>query len=158
MAAFRGIIEVVSEDYLAARRRHGMHVEVTRPASSGTCATGSLAKERRINMKWETSSYIPETRKASVFLERPLRDGDAYDEQPKRAEEVSESVEPPSESTLDHERAQQLIIEQARTLLPPSVANALADHLLTCDRCFRFAQDVAHQERQSGKHKAAPHK
>lgn len=109
-------------------------------------------------MKRETSSYITYTRKTSVFLERPPRDEDAYGEQLDDVEEVGESVEPPSETTLDHERAQQLILEQARTLLPPNVANALADHLLTCDRCFRFAQDVAHQERQSGKHKAAPHK
>lgn len=108
-------------------------------------------------MKRETSSYMTETHKISSFLEHPSRDGDAY-EWPEGAEEVSESVDLPSEATLDHERAQQLIIEQAQTLLPPNVANALADHLLTCDRCFRFAQDVAHQERQSGKHKAAPHK
>lgn len=55
---------------------------------------------------------------------------------------------------IDHERARQLILDQAHRLLPPDEANALADHLLTCDRCFRFAQDVAHQERQSGKHQA----
>ena len=109
-------------------------------------------------MKWETSSYISETRKKSLFMEHSLREGDAISERPKGAEEVSDSAEVPFEATLSHERAQQLIIEQAQTLLPPTVADALADHLLTCDRCFRFAQDVAHQERQSGKHKAAPHK
>lgn len=109
-------------------------------------------------MKRATSSYITETHKSSSFLEHPLRDGDAISERSMGAEEVSESVDLPSEATLDHERAQQLIIEQAQTLLPPNIANALADHLLTCDRCFRFAQDIAHQERQSGKHKAAPRK
>ena len=57
-------------------------------------------------------------------------------------------------STIDHERARELIQEQTRRLLPPQEANALADHLLVCDRCFRYAQDVAHQERQSGKHSA----
>lgn len=57
---------------------------------------------------------------------------------------------------LDHERAQRLIVEQTQHLLPPAAANALADHLFACDRCFRFAQDIAHQERQSGKHKALP--
>ena len=107
-------------------------------------------------MKWETSSYIDETRKDSLFLERPPRDELIHGGQSEGAGEVSESVETFSEAVLDHERAQQLIMEQAQTLLPPNVANALADHLLTCDRCFRFAQDVAHQERQSGKHKAAP--
>ena len=57
-------------------------------------------------------------------------------------------------STIDHERARELIQEQTRRLLPPQEANALADHLLVCDRCFRYAQDVAHQERQSSKHSA----
>lgn len=115
-------------------------------------------------MKWETSSYMTdmtETRRASMasaFLERPRRDNGDYGEHPEMVGPVSESVDLPSETTLTHERAQQLIVEQAQSLLPPTVANALADHLLTCDRCFRFAQDVAHQERQSGKHKAAPHK
>lgn len=55
---------------------------------------------------------------------------------------------------IDHARARELIVEQTQRLLPASEANALADHLLECDRCFRFAQDVAHQERQSGKHNA----
>ena len=55
---------------------------------------------------------------------------------------------------IDHERARQLVLDQANRLLPPDEANALADHLLACDKCFRFAQDVAHQERQSGKHQA----
>jgi hypothetical protein len=57
-------------------------------------------------------------------------------------------------ATIDHERARELIQEQTRRLLPPQEANALADHLLVCDRCYRYAQDVAHQERQSGKHSA----
>lgn len=55
---------------------------------------------------------------------------------------------------ISHERARQLILDQSQRLLPPDEANALADHLLTCDKCFRFAQDIAHQERQSGKHQA----
>ncbi|MGO8946614.1 MAG: hypothetical protein ACLQUY_02900 [Ktedonobacterales bacterium] len=59
-------------------------------------------------------------------------------------------------SAIDHDRAYELIDEQTRRLLPPHEANALADHLLVCDRCFRYAQDVAHQERQSSKHSAVP--
>ncbi|HLZ24442.1 MAG TPA: hypothetical protein VKQ30_20195, partial [Ktedonobacterales bacterium] len=55
---------------------------------------------------------------------------------------------------IDHARARELILEQNQRLLPASEANALADHLLECDRCFRYAQDVAHEERQSGKHNA----
>src|SRR5215472_5411508 len=57
-------------------------------------------------------------------------------------------------TAIDHDRAHELINEQTRRLLPPQEANALADHLLVCDRCFRYAQDIAHQERQSGKHNA----
>lgn len=109
-------------------------------------------------MKWETPSSIHETRKSSIFLERPPRDELIHGGQSEGAGEVSESAGASSEAILDHERAQQLIMEQAQALLPPNVANALADHLLTCDRCFRFAQDMAHQERQSGKHKAVPNK
>ncbi len=59
--------------------------------------------------------------------------------------------------SISHERAHELVDEQTHRLLPPQDANALADHLLVCDRCFRYAQDVAHQERQSGKHSAIPH-
>ena|SRR5215469_1746973 len=59
-------------------------------------------------------------------------------------------------ASIGHDRARELINEQTRRLLPPQEANALADHLLVCDRCFRYAQDIAHQERQSGKHSAIP--
>ena len=54
------------------------------------------------------------------------------------------------ETMISHERARELVVEQTRRLLPPQDANSLAD------RCFRYAQDVAHQERQSGKHSAMP--
>ena len=64
-----------------------------------------------------------------------------------------EEVEAPA-AEIDHALARQLILDQSQRLLPPDEANALADHLLVCDKCFRFAQDVAHQERQSGKHQA----
>lgn len=67
-------------------------------------------------------------------------------------DEESGATQPAQE--IDHERARQLILDQSHRLLPPDEANALADHLLTCDKCFRFAQDIAHQERQSGKHQA----
>ncbi len=49
---------------------------------------------------------------------------------------------------VTHERARQLILEQAHRLLPPAEANALADHLLVCDPCYRFAQDAAARERR----------
>ena len=67
---------------------------------------------------------------------------------------VGEEEMPVGPITIDHARARELILEQKQRLLPASEANALADHLLECDRCFRYAQDVAHQERQSGKHNA----
>jgi hypothetical protein len=73
--------------------------------------------------------------------------------------EESTGEETPSQfpaAAIGHDRARELINEQTRRLLPPQEANALADHLLVCDRCFRYAQDVAHQERQSGKHSAIP--
>lgn len=69
-------------------------------------------------------------------------------------EEPGDSQTPAARATIDHARARALILEQTQRLLPASEANALADHLLECDRCFRYAQDVAHQERQSGKHNA----
>lgn len=50
---------------------------------------------------------------------------------------------------LTHERARDLITAQTVGLLPPAEANALADHLLICDACYRFAQDVAAQRRNT---------
>ena len=70
------------------------------------------------------------------------------------AEEAGDGETATVRGTIDHARARELILEQTHRLLPASEANALADHLLECDRCFRYAQDVAHQERQSGKHNA----
>ena len=70
------------------------------------------------------------------------------------SEGAGDGEKPAGPATIDHARARELILEQTQRLLPPSEANALADHLLACDRCFRYAQDVAHQERQSGKHNA----
>jgi hypothetical protein len=59
------------------------------------------------------------------------------------------SDEPPlNRDGVTHERARQLILEQAHRLLPPAEANALADHLLICDPCYRFAQDAAARERR----------
>ncbi len=49
---------------------------------------------------------------------------------------------------IAHARARHLIVEQANRLLPPADANALADHLLVCDPCYRFAQDEAAKERK----------
>jgi hypothetical protein len=79
-----------------------------------------------------------------------------FREEPTPREGVPAEIPDESTQGIDHERARQLILMQTERLLPPLEANALADHLLECDRCFRFAQDIAHQERQSGKHKAAP--
>jgi hypothetical protein len=80
-------------------------------------------------------------------------DQETLDKAPEETPGDNAQRELPS-SAIDHERAHELIQEQTRRLLPPQEANALADHLLVCDRCFRYAQDVAHQERQSGKHSA----
>lgn len=52
------------------------------------------------------------------------------------------------DGNIDHEYARHLLDEQVHRLLPPAEANALADHLLTCDKCFRYAQDVAAHERE----------
>jgi hypothetical protein len=54
---------------------------------------------------------------------------------------------PDARGGLDHERARQLLLAQLDTLLPPAEANALSAHLLTCDACYRFAQDIAAQRR-----------
>ncbi len=59
-----------------------------------------------------------------------------------------EDAPPDAVTSIGHDRARELILDQARRLLPPSEANALADHLVECDRCFRFAQDVAELERK----------
>ena len=60
----------------------------------------------------------------------------------------SDEVVSPGEE-LTHERARELLLRQSGELLPAAEANALADHLLTCDECYRFAQDVAaRQHRQ----------
>jgi hypothetical protein len=48
---------------------------------------------------------------------------------------------------LDHDRARQLLLAQRDVLLPPAEANALSAHLLTCDACYRFAQQIAAQRR-----------
>jgi hypothetical protein len=64
-------------------------------------------------------------------------------------EEWETELEPaPQSGDISHERARQLILEQTERLLPPADANALADHLFSCDPCYRFAQDVADRERK----------
>ncbi|MEO7002254.1 MAG: hypothetical protein ABI068_10525, partial [Ktedonobacterales bacterium] len=50
------------------------------------------------------------------------------------------------DAVLTHERAHSLLLKQRETLLPPADANALAEHLLDCDSCYRYAQDVAAQQ------------
>lgn len=54
----------------------------------------------------------------------------------------------PAGPTLDHDRARQLLVAQRDCLLPAADANALSAHLLTCDSCYRFAQDLAARSRQ----------
>lgn len=49
---------------------------------------------------------------------------------------------------ITHEHARELILAQTYQLLPAGEANALADHLLVCDPCYRYAQDVAAKERK----------
>ena len=86
--------------------------------------------------------------------ERALDSGLAYETLPPAllADAFADTTDghaPPDSSTgIGHDRARELILEQSRRLLPPSEANALADHLVACDRCFRFAQDVAELERK----------
>ncbi|GEM_PF-2225829 len=92
--------------------------------------------------------------RAGSMMARSFEDNAGLDEH-----HTQESMPEPAQSelpaaTISHSRARELIQEQTRRLLPPQEANALADHLLVCDRCFRYAQDIAHQERQSGKHSA----
>lgn len=53
------------------------------------------------------------------------------------------------EHLLDHARARQLLLAQHTALLPPTEANALSTHLLTCDSCYRFAQDLAASRRHT---------
>src|SRR5215469_894512 len=86
------------------------------------------------------------------FEVNPRSETGSTEERPTREETPSQFPA----TAIDHDRARELINEQTRRLLPPQEANALADHLLICDRCFRYAQDIAHQERQSGKHSAIP--
>lgn len=86
--------------------------------------------------------------------DRSVESGLAYETPPPAlvADAVADATNgqaPPDSSTgISHDRARELILEQSRRLLPPSEANALADHLVECDRCFRFAQDVAELERK----------
>lgn len=64
-------------------------------------------------------------------------------------EDHDEGLDAPYEGgDIDHERARRLIREQTQRLLPPAEANALADHLLSCDSCYKFAQDEAARERK----------
>ena len=61
----------------------------------------------------------------------------------------ADDLEPPTGGgDIDHQRARWLIRQQTQRLLPASDANALADHLLACDTCYKYAQDLAAQERK----------
>ena len=92
---------------------------------------------------------------ADLFAPRGARhDSIAMRGESPRDEQDDQTVRSSPTPAIDHDLARRLILEQTEHLLPPVEANALADHLLECDRCFRFAQDVAHHERQSGKHPA----
>ena len=72
-------------------------------------------------------------------------EGGGFPEEDDSAEDLEPSIE---SGDIDHERARRLIREQTRRLLPAAHANALADHLLTCDSCYRYAQDEAARERK----------
>jgi len=85
--------------------------------------------------------------------DRSVESGLAYETPPallsdSLAGAANEDVPPDAVTSIGHARARELILEQARRLLPPSEANALAGHLVECDRCFRFAQDAAELERR----------
>jgi len=54
---------------------------------------------------------------------------------------------PSAAPALDHGRARELLLAQRDTLLPPEEANALSAHLIACDSCYRFAQDLAAGQR-----------
>ncbi len=61
----------------------------------------------------------------------------------------SKAISPsPAGPPLDHDRARRLLVAQRSALLPAADANALSAHLLTCDPCYRFAQDLAARSRQ----------
>lgn len=49
----------------------------------------------------------------------------------------------PEHVAITHERAAALLRDGAPERLSPADANALAAHLMTCDACFRLAQDEA---------------
>lgn len=91
---------------------------------------------------------------ADVLAERDpsQRQRSAWDGEgvaPHLAGDDEEGLETPDQGgDIDHERARRLIREQTQRLLPPADANALADHLLTCDACYKFAQDLAAKERK----------
>jgi len=61
----------------------------------------------------------------------------------------SASEPPQEEDTLTHARARALLLRQCDVRLPPASANALAEHLLDCDSCYRYAQDVAAERHAS---------
>lgn len=83
---------------------------------------------------------------AHLLLEQDLQ---GYSEESGyHADEMDDVSVPSTGGAIDHERARQLLLQQTRELLPPSEANALADHLLECDSCFRYAQEVADRERK----------
>ncbi|HEX6817747.1 MAG TPA: hypothetical protein VF120_05180 [Ktedonobacterales bacterium] len=85
---------------------------------------GEVLRQRHSTWTIESGEYLGEDSNADE-LESPVAGGE-----------------------IDHARARRLIREQTQRLLPAADANALADHLLACDSCYKFAQDEAARERK----------
>lgn len=74
---------------------------------------------------------LPDTFPASLF---------ALTTDPSAASSTQSAAQ---DTSLTHARACALLLKQQDSLLPPADANALAAHLLDCDACYRYAQEIA---------------
>ena len=109
--------------------------------AAATLAKDSASESRRQN---DDRRNIGVTTPLDSFMMGPTRDAiSCMDDNILSSPPAGE--DPRSIQDMTHERARDLIQRQQDTLLPPSEANALANHLLDCDACYRFAQDLAAQ-------------
>ena len=128
-------------------------------ASGGTRKGGGMGRERTSSRRiirnpkriadratLATLSALASSQQNDAPHQGPA-DYEGYGENGARHEDESDGRSGVGE--LTHERARDLISAQTVGLLPAAEANALADHLLVCDACYRFAQDVAAQRRNT---------